>query len=80
MLDMYSRALLLRTLYINKPLLYSSCFSRLIILIPFNFWSVVTVVSGKVNFTAFLCREFNLLFENISTSVPHDLTHNQCEV
>ena len=72
MLDMCSGASLLRTLYINKPLLYYSCLSRLIILISFNFWSVVTVVSGKINFTAFLCREFDLLLENISTSVPHD--------
>ena len=38
---MYSGASLLRTLYMNKPLLYSSCFCRLIILISFNFWSVV---------------------------------------
>ena len=43
----------------NKLLLYSSCFCRLI-LISFNFWSVVRVVSGKINFTALLCREFNL--------------------
>ena len=38
---MYSGASLLRSLYMNKPLLYSSCFRRLIILISFNFWSVV---------------------------------------
>ena len=42
----------------DKPLLYSSCFCRLIILISFNFWSVVSVVSGNINFTALLCREF----------------------
>ena len=45
----------------NKPLLYSGCFCRLIILISFNFRSVVRVVFGKINFTALLCREFNLL-------------------
>ena len=28
--------------------------------VPFNFWSVVRVASGKINFTALLCREFNL--------------------
>ena len=72
MLDMYSGASLLRTLYINKPLLYYSCLSRLIILISFHFWSIVTVVSGKFTFTAFLCRESDLFFENISTSVPDD--------
>ena len=59
-LDTYTGASLLRTLYMNKPLLYSSCFCRLIILISFNFWSVVRVVSRKINFTALLCREFNL--------------------
>ena len=47
MLDMYLGASLLRSLYMNKPLLYSSCFCRLIILISFNFWSVVRVVSGR---------------------------------
>ena len=31
--DMYTGASLLRTLYMNKPLLYSGCFCRLIILI-----------------------------------------------
>ena len=30
MLDMYSGASLLRTLYMNKPMLYSSCFCKLI--------------------------------------------------
>ena len=59
-LDMYSGASLLRTLYMNKPVLYSSYFCRLIILMSFNFWSVVRVVSGKINFTALLCRELNL--------------------
>ena len=59
-LDMYSGASLLRSLYMNKPLLYSGCFCRLIILISFNFQSVVRVVSGRINFTALLCREFNL--------------------
>ena len=58
-LDMYPGASLLRTLYMNKPLLYSSCFCRLIILIS-NFWSVVRDVSGRIKFTALLCREFNL--------------------
>ena len=47
-LDMYSGASLLRTLYMNKPLLYSICFCRLIILISFNFRSVVRVVSGRI--------------------------------
>ena len=60
-LDIYSGTTLLRILYMNKPLLYSGCFCRLIILISFNFWSVVRVVFGKINFTALLCREFNLL-------------------
>ena len=46
-LDMYPGASLLRSLYMKKPLLYSSCFCRLIILISFNFWSVVRVVSGR---------------------------------
>ena len=59
-LDMYSAASLLRTLYMTKPLLYSRCFCRLIILISFNLWSVVRVVSGKINFIALMCREFNL--------------------
>ena len=27
---------------------------------PLNFWSVVRVLSGRINFTAVLCREFNL--------------------
>ena len=27
---------------------------------PLNFWSVVRAVSGKINFTALLCREFNI--------------------
>ena len=58
---MYSGASLLRTLYMNKPLLYSVCFCRLIILISFNFWSVVRVVSGRINFTPLLWREFNLI-------------------
>ena len=40
-LDTYSGASLLRTLYMNKPVLYSSCLCRLIIRISFNFWSVV---------------------------------------
>ena len=44
---MYPEASLLRSLYINKPLLCSGCFCRLIILISFNFWSVVRVVSGE---------------------------------
>ena len=57
---MYSGASLLRSLYMNKPLLYSDCFCRLIILISFNFWSVVRVVCGRINFAALLCREFNI--------------------
>ena len=71
----YSGASLLKILYMNKPLLHSSCFCRLIILISFNFWSVIGVVSGKINFTALLCREFNIF---LRTSLR--LTHNQCEV
>ena len=42
-LDIYSGASLLKTLYMNRPLLYSSCFCRFIILMFFNFWSVVVV-------------------------------------
>ena len=49
-------ASLLKTLYMNKPSSYSSCSCRLIILISSNFWSVVRVVSEKINFTALLCR------------------------
>ena len=64
-LDMYPGASLLRSLYMNKPLLYSSCFCRLIILISFNFWPVVRVVSGRINFTAFHCREFNLFLRTL---------------
>ena len=57
----YSGASLLRTLYMNRPaLLYSSCLCRFIILISFNVWSEVRIVFGKINFTALLCREFNL--------------------
>ena len=44
----------------QKQPIYSGCFCRLIICISFNFRSVVRVVSGKINFTALLCREFNL--------------------
>ena len=69
-LDMYSGASLLRTLCMNKPLLYSSWFCMLIILVSFNFWSVVRVVSGKTNFTALLCREFNL-FLRTSLHLSH---------
>ena len=69
-LDMYSGASLLRSLYMNTPFLYSSCFCRLIILISFNFWSVVRVLSGRINFTALLCREFNL-FLRISQHPSH---------
>ena len=29
-------------------------------------------VSGKINFTALICKEFNLFLENIATSVPHN--------
>ena len=68
---MYSRASLLRTLYMNKPLLYSGCFYRLSILISFNLWSVVRVVSGKINFTALLYRDF-FFNGDITKSVPHD--------
>ena len=59
---MYSGALLLKTLYMNKPMLYSVCFCWFIILISFNFWSVIIVVSGKINFTALLCREYVISF------------------
>ena len=47
----------------NKPLLYSSCFCR-------NFCSVVRVVSGRINFTALLCRESNLF---LRTSGPSEV-------
>ena len=63
--DMYPGASLLRTLYMNKPLVYSSCFCRLIILISFSFWSVIRVVSGRINITALLCREFNLFLRTL---------------
>ena len=63
-LDMYPEASFFMTLYMNKPLLYSSCFCRLILL-----WSVVRVVSEKINFTD-LCRECNLFLR--TTDVPHD--------
>ena len=71
-LDVYSGPSLLRTLCMNRPLLYSicCCFCRLIILISFNFWSVIRFASWKFNFIAPLCREF--LFEDIATSIPHD--------
>ena len=69
-LDIYSRASFLRALYMNKPLLYSSCICRLIIRISFNIWSVVTVVSGQINFTALLCKEFNL-FSRASLHPSH---------
>ena len=42
-LDIQSGASLLRILYMNKPLLYTSCLCRLIILISVNFWLVVRV-------------------------------------
>ena len=51
-------------------MLYSSCFCRLIILISFNFWSVVRVVSGKISFTALLCIECNL-FLRTSLHLSH---------
>ena len=39
----------------------------------FKFWvSIVRVVSGETKFSALLCREFNIFFENIATSVPQD--------
>ena len=59
MLDIKSGASLLRTLYMKKSLLYSSCFCRLIILISFNVLSVVRIVSGKINLAALLRRDFN---------------------
>ena len=68
-LDIYSGASLLRIVYMKIPLLHSSCLCRLIILISLNFWSVVRVVSGKINFTALLCREFTYF---LRTSVPYD--------
>ena len=41
-LDTYSGGLIVKgPLYMNKPVLYSSCLCRLIILISFSFWSVV---------------------------------------
>ena len=78
-LYMYSGASLLRTLYMNIPLLYSGCFCRLIILISVNFWSVVRVVSGKINLTVLLCREF-ISFCGHYYIRPTRLTHDQCEV
>ena len=67
-------------MYPGASLLYSGCFCRLIILISFNFWSVVRVVSGRINFTALLRREF-ILFLRMSLYIrPTRLTHIQCEV
>ena len=51
---------LLRTLYMNKPLLYSSCLCRLIILISFNFWVVVRVVRLALQV---VCRESNIFLK-----------------
>ena len=49
-LDMYPGTSLLRTLYMNKPLLYSGCFCSLISLISFNcriyFPNVCSIVSS----------------------------------
>ena len=59
MLDIYSGTLLLRVLYTNRHL-YFSCLCRLIMLILFNFRSVVRIASGKINFTGLLCREVDL--------------------
>ena len=62
---------MLRTLYMNKLMLYSTL-CRIIIFIYFNFWSVVRVVFGKIKFSALMCRKFKYLFEDIATSVPND--------
>ena len=56
-LDTYCGTALLRTVYTKKHLLYSACLCSLILLICFNFRSVVNVVSGKIIFTTLLCRE-----------------------
>ena len=63
-LDIYSEASLLRALYMNRPLLYS-LFS-----LQKQNKKVVTVVSEKIKFTAFLSREFNL-FLRTSLHTPH---------
>ena len=47
--------LIVKDPYMNRPL-YSSYLSRLIILILLNFWLVVRVASGKINFVALLRR------------------------
>ena len=49
------------------------CEGLITIIISFNFWSVIRVVSGKINFKALLCREFNLFLRT-------RLRHNHCEV
>ena len=59
-LDTYCGTALLRTMYTKKHLLYSACLCSLILLICFNFRSVVNVVSGKIIFTTLLCRELIL--------------------
>ena len=58
----YYGASFLRTLYMNKPMLYWSCLCRLIIFISFHSWSIVRVVSVNINFTALLCRKFKLFY------------------
>ena len=48
-LEIYSGATLLYMYNpMNRPLLYSSCLCRPILLIFFNFWSVVRVVSENI--------------------------------
>ena len=59
-LDTYCGTALLRTMYTKKHLLYSGCLCSLILLICFNFQTVVNVVSGKIIFTTLLCRELIL--------------------
>ena len=59
-LGRYSEASLLRTLYMDRPFrIPVVCVGSLSSSI-LNFWSVVRVVSGKINFTVLLCREYNL--------------------
>ena len=68
-LDMYSEASLLRTLYMNRPFCIPVVCVGSLSSSVLNLWSVVRVVSGKINFTVLLCRKYNLF---LRTSVPHN--------
>ena len=57
--------LIVMTLYVNKPMLYSRYSCRLIILISFIFTSVVRAASGKINFTAHVCIDLHLFLRTL---------------